>query len=132
MLALGTKSDVIDVGNGRIEDFINRDDSAGKGRSRLLLGGLVGTGRIDVRTAARLSDRNGLGLGHTSAWTAAIDGAARRRQAGSAVLLAATGLQASRADSLPAAHVFHALAALRLVGLEYQARMIAAELLART
>jgi hypothetical protein len=132
MLALGTASTAVDVGSSRIEAFIERDESANKSRSRLLLGGLIGTGRIDLPTAAQLSDRHGLGLGHSSAWTRAVDGAGRRGQAGSTALLAAIGFQTSRADNLPASHVYHALAALRATGLEYQARMIAAELLART
>ncbi len=132
MLALGTESSAVDVGSGRIEEFIERDESPDKRRSRLLLGGLIGTGRIDLPTAAQLSDRNGLGLGRTSAWTRAVDGAGRRGQAGTAAVLAAIGFQASRADNLPSSHVYHGLAAMRAAGLGFQARMIAAELLART
>jgi len=41
-------------------------------------------------------------------------------------------LQTPMFDHVPAAHVYHALAALQKTGLEYTARMIAAEALSRT
>ena len=132
MLVLGTESAALDVGANRIDAFIERDQSPLKSRSRLLLGGLIGTGRIDLPTAARLNDRHGLGLGRTSSWTRAVDGAGRRGQAGTAVVLTAIGFQTSRADRLSASHVYHGLAAMLAAGLGFQARMIAAELLART
>ena len=132
MLALGSDSAAVDVSAGRIDSFIKRDSSPGKQRSRLLVGALAGTGRIDQAAATRLSDRNDLGLDHASVWTRAVDGAGQRGQAGSAVLLAAIGLQSAHANDLPAANIAHALGAMRAAGLEYQARMIAAELLART
>lgn len=132
LLALGTTSSGVDVSYDRIDAFIGRDNSPGKQRSRLLLGGLAGTGRIDVDTANRLNQQHGLGLGRTSAWTRLIDDAGGRGQAGTATLLAATGMQTSSMGRVSSAHVFHALGAMRRAGLEYQARMIAAEALART
>ena len=132
LLALGTRSTDVDVSYDRIDAFIGRDGSPGKQRSRLLLGGLAGTGRIDVDTANRLNQQHRLGLGRNSAWTRLIDDAGRRGQAGTAALLAATGMQTSDISRVPSAHVFHALGALRRAGMEYQARMIAAEALART
>jgi hypothetical protein len=61
-----------------------------------------------------------------------IDAAARRNQSGSVLVLSGTGLQAPDLESVPSAHLFHIVMALRNTGLEYAARMVAAEALART
>jgi hypothetical protein len=60
-----------------------------------------------------------------------IDGAAMRRQAGTAMLLAASAMQAPTVGDVPALYMFHAVNALRRTGQEGVARMIAAEALAR-
>jgi hypothetical protein len=56
----------------------------------------------------------------------------RRRQTGTSMLLAASGLQAREFGDVGPAYLFHAVNALRVTGQEYLARMIAAEALART
>ena len=49
MLALGAPDGTgVDLGVGRINAFIDRDDSEGKKRSALLVAGLAGLGRIDA------------------------------------------------------------------------------------
>jgi hypothetical protein len=48
------------------------------------------------------------------------------------LLLAAIGMQATGPERVPAAHLFQALKAMRSAGLESQARLIAAEMMART
>ena len=133
MLALGAPdASKIDVGQDRIEDFADRDNSPGKQRTGLLVAGLAGLGRIDARTAGRLNDAYDLGLGRQTAWTRLIDGAAMRRQEGTAMILTGLAMQAPSTAELPAFYLFHATNALRRTGLEAMARMIAAEALART
>ena len=133
MLALGAPSDAgLDLTFSRINGFISRDDSPGKQRSALLVAGLAGLGRIDGRTAARLSGRNGLGLDHRSGWSDLIDGASQRRQAATVAVLTGVGMQARDFTSVPAMHMFHAVTALSRNGQEFAARMIAAEALSRT
>jgi hypothetical protein len=132
MLALGTSSSAVDVSSGRINSFINRDNSRDKQRSKLLVAGLAGTGRISADTASRLNERHELGLQRTSVWTRLADQAGQKRQAGTATILAAIGLQASSFERVPAAQLYRGLTAMRLSGLDYAARMIAAEALART
>ena len=61
-----------------------------------------------------------------------IAGAARRGQGGTALVLAASGLQGIDPEAIPPAHLYRALAALKATGQDYTARMIAAEALART
>lgn len=131
LLALGTSAPV-DLSEGRIEDFISRDESRDKLRSKLLVAGLAGTARIDGATATSLNQSHGLGIGKQNGWTRLAAQAGGKRQAGSSVLLAAIGMQANRPDRIPSAHLFRALTAMRLSGLNFQARMVAAEMLART
>jgi len=132
MLALAAPSKGIDTSFGRINAFIGRDDSKGRRRSALLVAGLAALGRIDARTAARLDSRYDLGLDRPTRWTRMIDGAAQRGQPGTVNLLVATGMQTSRFGDVPASHLAHAVAAMRLSGQEFMARMVAAEALART
>jgi hypothetical protein len=133
MLALGAPDGTpIDLGVRRINAFIDRDNSEGKRRSALLVAGLAGLGRIDRETASRLSSRFGLRLGFRSSWTRMIDGAASLGQAGTVLVLTGTGMQSATFAETPPAHVFHSVAALKRTKLEFTARMIAAEALART
>jgi hypothetical protein len=131
LLALGTAAQV-DVSESRVEDFVDRDTSANKARSKLLVAALAGLGRIDSETATALNRSYGLGLGRESAWTRLMAQAGTRRQPGSALLLAAIGMQAASPERIPSAHLFQALKAMRSAGLESQARLIAAEMIART
>ena len=133
MLALGApEAGSLGIDASRIDDFADRDQSEGKQRTALLIAGLAGLGRIDAQTAGKLSREYGLGLGAETSWTRLIDGAMRRRQAGTSMLLAASGLQAREFGDVGPAYLFHAVNALRVTGQEYLARMIAAEALART
>jgi len=132
MLALGLGGPTgLTIDQGRIEDFADRDPSAGKRRTRLLIAGLAGLGRINPQVAGRLNARYGIGLDRRTVWTGLIDGAAMRRQAGTVMLLAASAMQAPTAGDIPALYMFHAVTALRRTGQEGVARMIAAEALAR-
>jgi hypothetical protein len=131
MLALAAP-DIANVGTGRINTFIRRDNSPGKLRSALLVAGLAGLGRIDTNTANSLNQRYGLGLGHQSSWTRMIDAAAGRGQSGTVRVLAGTGFQTSAFDQVPASHMYHAIMALKRTGQDFTARMIAAEGLSRT
>jgi hypothetical protein len=133
MLALGAPDGTpVDLGVRRINAFIDRDNSDGKRRSALLIAGLAGLGRLDQETASRLSTRFGLRIGHRSIWTRMIDRAASLGQAGTVLVLTGTGMQSATFDETPPAHVFHSIAALKRTRLEFTARMIAAEALART
>ena len=132
MLALAAPTTGIDVSFGRINAFVGRDNSEGRKRSALLVAGLAALGRIDARTAARLDSRYDLGIDRPTRWTRMIDAAAKRGQAGTVNLLAATGMQTNALGDVPASQLAHAVAAMRLTGQEYMARMVAAEALART
>jgi hypothetical protein len=131
MLALAAPN-IADVSSGRISAFIGRDTSAKHVRSALLVAGLAGLGRITQDTANSFNHRYGFGLGRTTSWTSAIDGAAAKGQAGTVLVLTGTGFQTASVDQLPASHFYHAIAALKRTGQDFIARMIAAEALSRT
>lgn len=131
MLALAAPN-IADVGSGRVSAFLRHDQSPSHLRGALLVAGLAGLGRISTNTANSLNRRFGLGLGRSTSWSRMIDGAAARGQAGTVLVLTGTGFQASSLDQLPSAHVYHVIAALKRTGQEFNARMIAAEMLSRT
>jgi hypothetical protein len=129
MLALGApQTRGLGISASRIEDFADRDQSEGKQRTALLVAGLVGLGRIDPATARNYQ----LGLGAKTGWTALVDGAMQRRQAGTVLILTASALQVGDFDQVRPVYMFHAINALQKTGQGYLARMIAAEAMART
>jgi hypothetical protein len=131
MLALGAPN-IADVGTSRLNSFIKRDNSRDRQRSALLVAALAGLGRISTDTANSINQRYGFGLGHVTSWTKMIDAAAARGQGGTVLVLTGTGLQTPSFDHVPAAHLFHSVAALNRTGQGFAARMIAAEALSRT
>jgi hypothetical protein len=133
MLALAAPDPAaLGITRGRVETFIDNDQSEHRQRSALLVAGLAALGRLSADDADRLNRRYGLRFEHRTRWTAMIDSAAARGQAGSVLILTGTGFQASRLADLPSSHLFHSVAALRRTGQDFTARMIAAEALART
>ena len=133
MLALAAPDPAaLGIGRGRVESFIDADESAHRHRSALLVAGLAALGRLSAEDADRLNRRHGLRLEHRTNWTAMIDSAAARGQAGTVLILTGSGFQASSLADLPSSHLFHSVAALRRTGQDFTARMIAAEALART
>jgi hypothetical protein len=131
LLALGAPEGTVEISTGRVNAFIGRDDSPGLKRSALLVAGLAALGRLDINTASRLNARHRLNIQRTSQWTRAIDAAARNRQGGTVLVLTGTGMQAPDFASVPPAHLFRSVLALRNTGQDFLARMIAAEALAR-
>jgi hypothetical protein len=131
MLAVGSARPSVDLSPGRISAFIDGDESARGQRGRLLFAALAGLGRIEAASVEDLAGDLGLDLGLNTAWARTIDAAARSRQPGTVALLAAVGMQTSAWGGVPAEHLYHAVRALSAVGHEYEARMMAAEALAR-
>lgn len=129
MLALGAPRLAAPVARSRIESFASSDED--RHRTQMLVAGLAGLERINAGDRDRLADDFGLRLGERDRWTAMLDRAAAEGEQGSVVLLAAVGMQTGGWAGVPPNHLYHIVAALHRVGLDYQARMIAAEALAR-
>jgi hypothetical protein len=131
LLALASPRPVVDLTASRIDDFAGRDDSADAVRTKLLVAALGGLGRIPDNEAANAAARAGLHLERGNRWTLLIDSAAQHQQPGTGALLAAVGMQTGDWRGIPPEYLFHILRALRMVGMDYEARMIGAEALAR-
>ncbi|HEV7343434.1 MAG TPA: hypothetical protein VGN68_17550 [Sphingopyxis sp.] len=130
VLAVGSPRPLNGTTAGAVGQFSGDDDSADYLRSKFLLAGLAGLGRIETDAAASAASGLGVDLGKQTRWSRAIMAAAERREPGMVALLAATGMQGEW-SKVPPYHLYYIVRALREVGLASEARMIAAEALVR-
>ncbi len=126
LLAVGGPQGAVDP-IASIAAFQDLDDSRDHKRTEMLVAALIGLGRA----GGDLAGEYGVDLSLENRWTRALDDAARSRRPGAVALLAAVGLQAGDWAEVPAAHLFRIVRALRSVGYDYEARMIAAEAVMR-
>ena len=119
------------VSSGAIDDFIGDDASGEQRKSQFLVAGLAGLRRMDADDVAGYSDDLGMGLGSATRWTRAIDDAAKVDNQALVVFLAGLGMQGDGWERMTARHLYHIVSALNRVGLTAEARMIAAEAVAR-
>lgn len=119
------------VQTGAIDDFRDNDESADLRKSRFLVAGLAGLGRLPVPAAQELARKYGFELDRPSRWSRAIDKAAELRNPTLVVLLAGLGMQGNSWQRMTARNLFHIVSALNRSGLAAEARMIAAEAVAR-
>ena len=119
------------VSDGQLDSFHDADESSGQRKSRMLLAGLAGLGRTDADNVAEYSERLGVNLSAPTAWTRMIDKAADAGNPALVSILAGLGMQGTDWDQMTARHLYHIVSALNRVGLEAEARMIAAEAVAR-
>jgi hypothetical protein len=130
VLAVGSPRPLTGMSAGAVGQFAGDDDSADVLRSKFLLAGLAGLGRLDASAAASAADDLEVDLGKQTRWSRAIMAAAERREPGMVALLAAAGMQGEW-SKVPPYHLYYIVRALRDVGLAAEARMIAAEALVR-
>ncbi|HWU03381.1 MAG TPA: hypothetical protein VN222_11645, partial [Novosphingobium sp.] len=119
------------VDGGPIETFRGADKSTGQHRTAMLVAGLAGLGRLN--DAAR-RDEGGKSFAHFEAhsrWSDAIDTAAAQNNPALVALLAGLGMQGDSWVRMTPRYLYHIVAALNRVGLGAEARMIAAEAVAR-
>ncbi|HKY79869.1 MAG TPA: hypothetical protein VJM09_00170 [Sphingobium sp.] len=129
LLAVGAPSTAVDISEGRVSTFV---EQAGVPKGQMLIAALAGLARLNAQDGASLARDNGLNLAANSKWARAIAQAAGRGEKATVALLAAVGMQSAEWGRLPAAHLYHIVAALHRVGLDPEARMIAAEAITRT
>ncbi|HEY0413838.1 MAG TPA: hypothetical protein VGD66_11930 [Allosphingosinicella sp.] len=122
ILAVSSAGPSVDLGTGRVQAFVKR---AGGQRGGLLVAALAGLGRLADPAAF------GVDPAARSRWAHMIDAAARSGQPGTVALLAAIGMQTADWRGVPPEHLYRIVADLRRVGLDYEARMIAAEAMTR-
>ncbi|MDE2405466.1 MAG: hypothetical protein KGM17_12435 [Sphingomonadales bacterium] len=131
LLALAAPGGRVLVDGGALSSFRGDDKSEKSHRTAMLLAGLAGLGRISDSVRDDLADKLEVPLDGNGRWVRAIDQAAEVGNPALVALLAGLGMQGSGWDRMTARHLYHIVAALNRVGLQAEARMIAAEAVAR-
>ena len=131
LLALAQPNRTQAVSNGAVSDFIGSDDSENSRKSKFLVAGLAGLDRLSGEDLAEFSEELALDLNRASSWSNKIDSAARVRNPVLVSLLAGLGMQGSGWDKMTPRHLYKIVRALNAAGLTAEARMIAAEAVAR-
>ena len=129
MLALADPDRRGTLGYGDVTAYAGRGDARLK--QRLFFAGLAGLGRLSADDIERGAQALDVRIGAANRWTQALDRAVADNQPGTIVLLAGIGMQTASWRGVPPAMLYRIVAGLRAVGLEGEARMIAAEALAR-
>ena len=132
MLVLAAPTRNSPVSESAVDEFVDNDDSADQRKSAFLVAGLAGLGRLDSGDVGSLSSRLGLNFERRSAWSERIGQAAEVDNATLVALLAGLGMQGTSWDQMTPRHLYHIVRSLDAVGLGAEARMIAAEAVARS
>jgi hypothetical protein len=131
LLALAQPNRSQPVNADQIDTFHGGDQSEGTRKTAFLVAGLAGLNRISLDSVRDLAGKYEFTLERPSRWTALIDDAADKNNAVMVALLAGAGMQVSGWDKMTPRNLFHIVRALDKVGLSAEARMIAAEAVAR-
>ncbi|MFM5907394.1 MAG: hypothetical protein ACKOPO_07405 [Novosphingobium sp.] len=131
LLALAQPNRAGEVSKDQVDVFRNGDKSDDQRKTRFLVAGLAGLERISRQSANDVAQDMGFSLDGQSRWIALIDQAAIVNNQGMVALLAGVGMQGGGWDKMTPRHLFHIVSALKRVGLDAEARMIAAEAVAR-
>lgn len=119
------------VSASQIKDFGSASAQDGELRARMLFAGLAGLGRVPNGELQSMAENFSVPLSRRTKWSDALDEAVRLRSPGTVAVLCAVGLQARRWSDVPPDHLYRVVSALRHVGLDAEARMIAAEAISR-
>jgi hypothetical protein len=130
-LAVGAPRSVGNLSEGEIENFGSAGDENSELRSRFLFAGLAGLGRVPGASVTSMAEQFEVPIGRRSAWSDALEQAVQLKSVGTVAILCAVGLQSSHWEDIPPAHLYHVVSALRRVGLDAEARMIAVEAVSR-
>ena len=129
MLELGDPDVANRLSYGDLASYSGSGDAALK--QRLLFAGLAGLGRLAPDDVERAASALGVRIGAETVWTRALDRAVQDGEPGTVVLLSAMAMQTGSWKGVPPALLYRIVTALRTVGLGGEARMIAAEAIAR-
>jgi hypothetical protein len=127
LVTLAAPGRVAPADYGSLDDFFGNDESIDGHKSRLLLAGLSGLGRIETDARREFASDLKVNISRQTPWSKAITAAAGRGEQGTVALMAMAALQAPSWSAVPTHHLYHIVRSLRQVGLEAEARMIAAE-----
>lgn len=131
LLALAQPVRQTPVTTDQLDIFVGDDESVEQRKSQFLLAGLAGLGRIEDPTRDDFAAELNVDLGSDSKWTKLISKAAAVNNQALVAYLAGVGMQGSGWDKMTPKHLYHIVSALNRVGMSGEARMIAAEAVAR-
>ena len=131
LLALAQPNRSQPVGDGSVSEFYSSDPSENYRKTQFLVAGLAGLGRLSNEAFAEYSEEFGINFNRRSAWSAKIDSAAAARNPALVAMLTGLGMQGSDWSKMTPRHLYKIVSALNAAGLTAEARMIAAEAVAR-
>ncbi|MXP32142.1 hypothetical protein GRI94_09945 [Erythrobacter jejuensis] len=131
LLALSQPQRSTPVASGPVDDFYGDDDSTDQRKTGFLVAGLAGLGRLETAARQEYDQDLALDLDRSTRWSQLIQQAAAVGNQPMVAMLAGVGMQGTGWDKMTARHLFHIVSALDRVGLSDEARMIAAEAVAR-
>ncbi len=131
MLVLAMPDLSTPVEYGSLDNYFDNDTSAKNLKSGFLLAGLAGLGRVSDDDRASFEEDLNIRLTRNSRWANAITTAANADKPAVVAILAAVGMQGSDWSAMSPAHLYYIVRSLKAVGLDAEARMIAAEAIAR-
>jgi hypothetical protein len=132
LLVLAAPNHSSQVDTGDIDKFVDADESENSRKSAFLIAGLAGLGRIDSSAAGTYSANLRMGLGSETRWTRTIEAAVRSGDVTTVTFLAGLAMQGANWSQMTPRYLYHIVSALRAVGFDAEARMIAAEAVARS
>ena len=130
LLALAAPNGVA-ADTGAIDDFHGDDGSTDQRKTGFLVAGLAGLGRLPAKSANDLAGKYGFRLDYQTRWSQLLDKAAEVNNPALVALLAGLGMQGDSWSRMTPRNLYHIVSALNRVGLAAEARMIAAEAVAR-
>lgn len=131
ILAVGTPRPVVDISAGRLSAVADRWSEENPQKLRLLLAALAGLDRLQSEDQMRLLQEYQVGFDNRTNWGRLLLQAADRKEPATVALLVAVGMQKSGWGGLSSAMFATMIRALHDVGLDGEARMIAAEAMTR-
>ena len=131
ILAVGTPRISVDISADRLSGVADRWGDENPHKLRLLLGALAGLDRMQTQEQMRLLVDHQVGFDNRSNWARMLLQAADRKEPATVALLVAAGLQKGSWARISPAMFATMIRALHDVGLDGEARMIAAEAMSR-
>ncbi|MEM1051246.1 MAG: hypothetical protein AAGI28_04050 [Pseudomonadota bacterium] len=114
-----------------LDGFFSEDESVEARKSKFLIAGLAGLDRLPGDDLNGFGAQLGVDFARETRWTRMMGRAAEVENTAMVTLLAGLGMQGESWSQMTPVHLYHMIAALKDVGLEAEARMIAAEAVAR-
>ncbi|AEI37525.1 hypothetical protein [Zymomonas mobilis] len=132
LLAIGAPDPVVDFSRNRVRGFIERSSRNDPWRAQMAIAALAALKRINQEDSAWLQQHYDLSFSDHNGWIAALDRASLHHAPATVALLVAIGMQNRPWRMVAPSSFYHMLAAMENVGLDSEARMIAAEMMSRT